>query len=225
MPERKPKQKPKEGQIKPLDHPEGCRCHKCCPEDYPCVQTVNVCCCTSKKPEQEPPPAPKPCCCCGSCVFEVRLQGFTWTSGSPGWFDKWAEISFVTHVNGCMYNFPSANGTYVRVHPKAKGKWFPLNARAGIVEVPCKGGRAIDMMTEMIEHPAKEKGLSAILEGGRPWGASKVDTVTLRCGEKPNAQSQVVKLQLGGNWTENMEVWVEYRFSQVTACSCCCGTE
>jgi len=102
---------------------------------------------------------------------------------------------------------------------------FLLNIRVGIVEVPCKGERSFDLMTEMVENPQKEKGVAAFLEGGRPWGASEVASPVLRCGMKPGPVLQTVQLELGGNRTEDLEVEVEYRFSQVTACSCCCGEE
>jgi hypothetical protein len=127
-----------------------------------------------------------------------------------------------------MFNFPTGNGAYLRVLKRGgqfHTDWIPINVRAGIVEVPCKGQRAIDLMTEMVENPAKEKGLSAAFEGGRPWGSSEPDTPILKCGTKPSPVLQIVQLMHGGNQKEDMKMEVEYRFSQVTACSCCCGDD
>lgn len=199
-------------------HVEEPKEEKCC--------VVNVCqCCQSHGSPTPPVIIQQKPCCCGSCVFEVRLQRLRYLSGSPGFADRWAELSFTAHVDGNMCNFPSGNGSYIRIGKKKgdywKG-WMPINIRVGIVEVPCKGERSFDLMTEMVENPAKEKGLSALFEGGRPWGASEVASPVLRCGAKPGPVSQTVQLQLGGNRTEDMEIEVEYRFSQVTACSCCC---
>lgn len=192
---------------------------KCC---------VVVQCCQSHGSPPTPVVIHEKPCCCGSCVFEVRLQRLHYVSGSPGFLDGWAELSFTVHVDGNMCNFPTGNGSYIRIG-KTKGKywkgWMPINIRVGIVEVPCKGERSFDLMTEMVENPQKEKGVAAFLEGGRPWGASEVASPVLRCGMKPGPVLQTVQLELGGNRTEDLEVEVEYRFSQVTACSCCCGEE
>jgi hypothetical protein len=195
---------------------------KCC---------VMVCqCCHEKQDRPDPIIIKEKSCCCGTCVFEVRLQRLRYLSGKAGGlFEGWAELSFTSHVDGNMCNFPTGNGSYIKLG-KRRGEywkgWMPINNRAGILEVPCKGERSFDLMIEMIENPMNEKGLPAILEGGRPWGVSDPSTLTLRCGEKQSPILQKVRLELGGNRTEDMEVEVEFRFSQVTACSCCnCSEE
>ncbi len=191
------------------------------PESKGCCVIMCQCCCKEEKAPPSPPPPPK---CCGSCVFEARLQRFRYISGKPGFLDGWAELSFVSHLDGNQFNYPTANGSYVRIgkrHNDFWTGWYPVNARVGITEVGCESPRQLDVMSEMIENPQKEKGLSAMLEGGRPWGASEVHVVKLECGKKPEPILQRVRLELGGNRTENLEVEIEYRFSQVTACSCC----
>lgn len=195
------------------------------PEKPCCV--VNVCQCCDGEKTSPPPPAPvivkEKCSDCGACVFEVRLQRIRYVSGKPGWLDGAAELSFTIHVDGNMFNFPTGNGSYLRVLKRGgqfPTDWIPINARAGIIEVPCNGERAFDLMTEMVENPAKEKGLSAAFEGGRPWGSSEPSTPILKCGSKPAPVLQVVQLMHGGNSREDMKMEVEYRFSQVTACSC-----
>jgi hypothetical protein len=203
------------------DTPKEEPMEKCC---------VMVCqCCHEKQEKLTPIVIEEKTCCCGSCVFEVRLQRIRYISGKPGGlFDGWAELSFTCHVDGNMCNFPTGNGSYVKFG-KRKGDfwkgWMPINARVGIIEVNCKGDRSFDLMIEMIENPMNEKGLSAVLEGGRPWGVSEPSTIALRCGVKQPPIVQRVKLELGGNRTEDMEIEVEFRFSQVTACSCCNCTE
>jgi hypothetical protein len=127
-----------------------------------------------------------------------------------------------------MCNYPATNGAFIRLGKRAGDYWpgwMPVNHRVGIVEVPCECPRTIDIMTEMSEHPVKDKGLAALLEGGCPWGASDVTPVVLRCGVKPAPITQEVELQFGGNRTEDLKMEVEYRFSQVTACTCCRGKE
>lgn len=149
-------------------------------------------------------------------------------SGSPGWADKWAELAFTTHVDGNMSNFPTSHGSFIRLGKRAGHYWpgwMPINHRAGLVEVACECPRTIDIMTEMSEQPVKDSGLAAILEGGCPWGASDVTPVVLRCGVKPGSITQEVELQFGGNRTEDLKMEVEYRFSQVTACTCCRGKQ
>lgn len=201
---------------------------------YP-EQTDCRCCCVVVCPGHHQPPVPPPVpvkeksCSSGSCVFEVRLQSICYVSGSPGWADNWAELAFTTHVDGNMSNYPSTNGSFIRLGKRGGAYWpgwMPVNHRAGLVEVPCECPRTIDVMTEMSEHPVKEKGLfSALLEGGCPWGASDVTSVVLRCGVKPAPITQEVQLQFGGNCTENLKMNVRYFFSQVTACTCCRGKE
>ncbi len=199
------------------------------PKESKCC--INICQCCGDKAAEKPQPIiiKEPSCSCGSCVFEVRAQRLRHISGKPGGlFDGWAELSFTFHVDGNMVNYPTGNGAYIKLG-KRKGEfwkgWMPINTKAGLLEVPCKGGRAFDLMTEMVENPMNEKGLPAVLEGGRPWSVSEPGTLTVRCGEKPGAHLQRVKLELGGNRTEDMEVEIEYRISQVTACSCCCHDE
>lgn len=201
-----------------------CECEDRGPDKKSCRVVV---CCGNQPPLPPSPPVtpqqPKQAEC-GSCVFEVRLQRLHYVSGSPGGGDRWAELSFTSHVDGNMCNYPSGNGSYIRIG-KTGGNywsgWMPINIRVGVVEVPCKCERQFDLMTEMVENPQKEKGFAALLEGGRPWGASEPATITLKCGAKPAPVAQQVQLQLGGNRTEDMKVNVEYRFSQISACTCC----
>jgi len=197
---------------------------KCETKEERCCVMVCQCCHESHDKPPSPVVIQQAPACCGSCVFEVRLQRLRYINGKAGTGDNWAELSFTTHVDGNLCNFPSGNGSYIRIG-KRKGDywpgWMPINVRAGIIEVPCKGERGFDLMTEMVENPQKEKGPAAFLEGGRPWGASQVASPILRCGAKPDPVLQRVRLELGGNSSEDMEVEVEYRFSQVSACSCC----
>lgn len=200
-------------------HPEHDHDRKCC--------CVVVCCGNRPETPAVPPNPPEPpkSCGCGSCVFEVRLQRLRYLSGSPGFADRWAELSFTAHVDGNMCNYPSGNGSYIRIGKKAGGYWpgwMPINIRVGVIEVKCGCTRSFDLMTEMVENPAKEGPLTALFEGGRPWGASEPTVIALRCGAKPAPVLQDVQLELGGNRTEDMKVRVEYRVSQISTCSCDC---
>jgi hypothetical protein len=191
--------------------------HNCCPQPI----IVQCCCKEDDKPTIPPPPVEEHCCC-GTCVFEVRFQRWRYISGSPGLFDGQAEIKFTCHVNGNMYNYPATNGSWVALN-KRNGSypsgWRAANTRVGIVEVPCKGKLGIDIMTELTEVAKKEGGIS--FEGGEPYGTSDVSTTYFECGKKPEVIHQIVKLEHAGNHTEDLELQVEYRFSQVTSCSCC----
>jgi hypothetical protein len=197
------------------------------PKTERCCVTVNQCCCRCEKEEPKPMIIEKEKAACGSCVFEVRMQRLRYVSGKPGGlFEGGAELSFVAHVDGNQFNYPTGNGSYVKIGKRGGNYWagwYPVNARVGILEVKCGCTRAFDLMTEMVENPMKEKGIPAVLEGGRPWGASDVATPTIECGKKPAAILQRVKLELGGNRSEDMEVDVEYRISQVSAGSCDCS--
>lgn len=172
------------------------------------------------------PPAPVTHECeCGTCVYEVRVQRMRYIEGKAGGlFEGAAELSFTFHVNGNAYNYPTANGSYIKLL-KRKGEyskaWLGINTRVGIVQVPCKGGIEVDIMTEMTENPMNEKGIPAILEGGRPWGCSDPTTLKFECERKPNPIYQRVKLEHGGNRTENLVMEVEYYFSKITPDSCC----
>lgn len=189
----------------------------CCPP-----QPIVVNCCGNDDETPTVPPVVVQEKCCGTCVFEVRFQRWRYVSGSPGFLDGQAELKFTNHFNGNMYNYPATNGSWVALN-KRKGRypkgWRAANVRIGIVEVPCHGKRGVDLMTELTEVAKKEKGLS--LEGGEPYGTSEVDTVYFECGLKPRYTRQKVKLEHGGNKSEDLEIEIEYRFSEVTSCSCC----
>lgn len=190
---------------------------------YQCNQPVIVSCCQSdcncKKPTPEAAPKPEKCCN-GNCTFEVRFQRWRYVSGSPGFLDGQAEIKFTSHVNGNMFNYPSTNGSWVGLN-KRKGDypkgWRAANSRLCTIEVPCSGRKGIDIMTELME--TNKKG-GASFEGGEPYGTSEVDTVTLECGKKPNYVRHTIKLEHGGNRTEDLEIEVEYYFSEVSSCNC-----
>lgn len=191
---------------------------KCC-----CNQPIIVTCCCKEEPKPVPePPKEEKCCCCGTCIFEVRLQRWRYRSGKPGFMDGQAEIKFTCYVNGNMYNYPSTNGSWLALN-KRKGDfptgWRAADARVGIVEVRCDGRIGVDIMTEMTEVAKKEKGIS--FENGEPYGTSDVSTVYFECDQKPNPVSQYVRLEHAGNNSEDLEIEVEYRFSQISSCSCC----
>lgn len=184
---------------------------------------VNVDCCGCQE-EKEPQPEPlleRETCCC-SCVFEIRLQRWRFRSGSAGAGDRNAELKFVSHVDGNMHHYPSPNGSFAFLGMRGGAYWRgwqAANARVAVVEVPCKGNRQVDLMTEMIEG-ASFQIAGATLEGETPWGVSEPAVMTLSCDDKPRPVSAIVQLESNGNTTEDLSVEVEYRASRVTACGC-----
>lgn len=184
---------------------------------------INVDCCGCHE-EQEPQPEPvkgHDTCCC-SCVFEIRLQRWRFRSGSAGRGDRNAELKFVSHVDGNMHHYPSPNGSFAFLGKRGGNYWQgwqAANARVAVVEVPCKGSRQVDLMTEMIEG-ASFQIAGGTTEGETPWGVSEPSVMTLSCDGKPQPVLATVQLESNGNTTENLKVEVEYRASRVTGCGC-----
>lgn len=200
--------------------------------EAPMSEDKKTCCCCCQPvvvncppPKEETPPPKEEKKCCSTCAFEVRLQRWRYISGKPGWLDGNAELTFTSHIDGNMHNYPSRNGSYVFLG-KRGGKywdgWQASNVRVTTMEVPCKGKRVFDLMVEMQEHPKSgATPIPTMLEGENPWGVSEVSEVQLRCSEKPKPLKLQVQLTSSGNKTEDLKIEVEYRFSQITTCTCC----
>lgn len=223
-----PRQRPRESEGTPPEPPPDEASGRFAERYYypgysypPPVINVDCCGCHEVEEPQPEPPAEEETCCC-SCVFEIRLQRWRFRSGKAGDGDKNAELKFVSHVDGNTHHYPSPNGSFAFLG-KRGGKYWPgwqaANARVAVVEVPCKGVRQVDLMTEMIEG-ASFQIAGAQLEGETPWGLSEPAVMTLSCDSKPQPVVATVKLESNGNKSEDLEVQVEYRASRVTACGC-----